>query len=880
MASPPTTHPARDDLMAYGLGKLDSAAADTIGSHLETCVECRRAVAEEYGDEFLNRLREARRPSPTPDGSVSGLARGMNRITPAKAVPPELTDSQEYTDIVELGRGGMGVVYKARNRLMDRDEVLKVMDRTVMAMPGARDRFIQEIRAASRLGHPNIVRAHSARLFGELLVFSMEFVPGDELGKLVKARGPLPVATACVYAVQVANGLQHAHEAGMVHRDIKPANLIRQVDTAKKRHTVKILDFGLAKVTSEAGYDAGLTGAGRMMGTPGYVAPEQITDAAAADIRADIYSLGCTLCYLLTGGPPFRADSLYELLRKHREEDRPQMNLVRPDVPAELAAVIGKMMAKDPAQRFQTPVEVARALAPFAKPGTSLAKPQLSQVAGPAPAAIPAAGQPSVPASPAIAAPVAPPPIVAGNNWETLASVSTAGPAPTSRSRGIPVWAWPVGVLGLLGVVLAGLLVGAMIKVKSKHGTVVLENLPPDAEVVVDGKTVTVTRNREAATISLTESGPHRVTVVQGGQVINSSEVTVTIGGEPVHVQVEQPVTAGGNSGKSPPFDQKSGQEGFVPLFNGKDLSGFFVDSGEEGAWAVVDGTLAASAPEENPRSLLKQGYLLTVREYSDFVLRLQFQQHSSEYAWGGVALRAVPHEPVRSTNPAIPVADDFPFHLTVVVGKRDPAVWSNFPTGSFWWSSQPGSPCLMTDRPPTLRPVGDWNDMEIEFRDQVLRVVVNGTEVQNVGLNRVQRPINPARGLNRFSGSIGFLKRAGEVRYRNVQIKELVPSTLPTDAATRVKPYVISTWTHTPQGGGTATIKLYSNGRINSPDSANLWVLYNDHLVLRWSDPAAPGGMWVDDCAISADGRRYNGRNLQGRPVSGVKIDDGEGPP
>jgi serine/threonine protein kinase len=196
-------------------------------------------------------------------------------------------NNPEYQNIEELGRGGMGVVYKAHKTLLGRDEVLKVMGKEIMARPGAIDRFRREIQSAARLDHPNIVRAYSARLLGDLLVFSMEYVQGEESGKLVKARSSLPVTNACYYVQQVANGLQHAHEKGMVHRDIKPANLILHVDRERKKHTVKILDFGLAMVTSEAGFNSNLTGEGRMLGTPDYIAPEQILDAQSADIRAD-----------------------------------------------------------------------------------------------------------------------------------------------------------------------------------------------------------------------------------------------------------------------------------------------------------------------------------------------------------------------------------------------------------------------------------------------------------------------------------------------------------------------------------------------------------------------------------------------------------------
>ncbi len=224
-------------------------------------------------------------------------------------------------------------------------------------------------RSAAKLQHANIVTAYSAMRFGQSLVLAMEYVEGLDLAAKVKTQGPLPVAHACYFIHQAALGLQHAHECGMVHRDIKPANLILARDG--KKAIVKVLDFGLAKVTSEGQTDSGLTREGQMVGTPDFIAPEQIRDAKSADIRADIYSLGCTLYYLLTGGPPFRGDHLWDVYQAHFSMDAGPLNLVRPEVPVELAAVVAKMMAKEPARRFQTPGEVARALTLFFKPAAT-----------------------------------------------------------------------------------------------------------------------------------------------------------------------------------------------------------------------------------------------------------------------------------------------------------------------------------------------------------------------------------------------------------------------------------------------------------------------------------------------------------------------------
>src|SRR5262249_3622003 len=155
---------------------------------------------------------------------------------------------------------------------------------------------------------------------------------------------------------QAALGLQHAHEHGMVHRDIKPSNLM--LAREGNRAIIKVLDFGLAKVQSEGAVDGGLTHEAQMLGTPDYIAPEQSSDARRADIRGDIYSLGCTLYYLLTARPPFQGDSLYDILQAHHSMDAAPLNLVRPDIPVEVAAIVAKMLAKETGRRFQKPKEV------------------------------------------------------------------------------------------------------------------------------------------------------------------------------------------------------------------------------------------------------------------------------------------------------------------------------------------------------------------------------------------------------------------------------------------------------------------------------------------------------------------------------------------
>ena len=350
-------HPPDATLKDYSNGRLDRALATAVGEHLLACPRC-RARAERARAEGLPAAGEpdsATKSAPPPRGP--GAPRGS--ATPALELP-------DYEILKRLGGGGMGVVYLARNTLMGRFEVLKVVAPHLTDRPEVLERFLQEIQSAARLHHRNIVSAYAAIRSAAGLILAMEYVDGVDLDAHVQARGPLPVVEACFYACQAALGLQHAHERGMVHRDIKPANLI--VDRSRAKGVVKVLDFGLAKVASERPPDAGLTRHGLMLGTPDYIAPEQIRDTQAADIRSDIYSLGCTLYFLLAGRPPFDGASLYDVLRSHHHDEATPLDRVRPDLPAGLAALVARMMAKAPGDRPPTPSAVVEALRPFMKP--------------------------------------------------------------------------------------------------------------------------------------------------------------------------------------------------------------------------------------------------------------------------------------------------------------------------------------------------------------------------------------------------------------------------------------------------------------------------------------------------------------------------------
>jgi serine/threonine-protein kinase len=302
-----------------------------------------------------------------------------------------------YRILDRLGEGGVSQVYKAWHTDKNCVVAVKVIREELLSNPEAFARFQREMHAVARLSHANIVSAVDSELVGQTNFFAMEYVEGTDLGKLVQLSGPLKFPLACDYIRQASLGMQHAHEHGLVHRDIKPANLLvtglsktpgppspppkgmRPAGGSGQIHelgkgVVKILDMGLARLrqSGAAGDNpVALTMEGTMMGTPDYLAPEQARNAKDADIRSDIYSLGCTFYYLLTGQPPFPGNSVMQKLFQHQKEEPKPVEAIRSNVPPELPPILKKMMAKQPADRYQTPGEVAKALEPLCLPPKS-----------------------------------------------------------------------------------------------------------------------------------------------------------------------------------------------------------------------------------------------------------------------------------------------------------------------------------------------------------------------------------------------------------------------------------------------------------------------------------------------------------------------------
>ena len=278
-----------------------------------------------------------------------------------------------YVIITKIGEGGMGMVYKAIQRSLGREVALKIVKAERLCNPRAVRRFHREAKLTAQLNHPNIVGAFDLGEVDNNLYLVMEYVKGNTLAQRVEKKGPLHVATACEYIRQTASGMQYAHQRGMIHRDIKPQNLMLTRDKA----TIKILDLGLARLT---GADGDLTGGtqitqdGAIIGSLDFMSPEQAASPHKVDLRADIYSIGCTFYYLLTGRVPFPGGTMMEKIALHRDSFPVPVDAIRPSIPAAVSKIVNRLMAKDPLDRYQSCHELIAAIDEILEPNPALNK--------------------------------------------------------------------------------------------------------------------------------------------------------------------------------------------------------------------------------------------------------------------------------------------------------------------------------------------------------------------------------------------------------------------------------------------------------------------------------------------------------------------------
>ncbi len=383
------TCPADESLRLYALGDLDEAAAEEIESHLAACAACGETIARfDSADDTLVRhlplaagegedasdvagwLESLRSGPPVGEAWAGPFDDGFIGADGAEAAAENFSN---YELLGVLGRGGMGVVYRARHRQLNRIVAVKVLSPRLTAAPEARRRFEREIQVLGGLHHPGIVMATDAGRVGGAAYLVMELVDGVDLSRLVREGGPLTVGETCEAGRQIAEALSAAHEAGAVHRDVKPSNVM--VDW---RGRVKLLDFGLAHFNAVSA-ESLETSVGRLLGTLDYMAPEQAGSGDATDAKtqasdapgttADLYGLGATLFYLLTGQPPHGSHTgrtLVQQLRAVVDGDVPRVITLRADVPAELDDFIARLLSREPSGRPASAEAVAEELTNWA----------------------------------------------------------------------------------------------------------------------------------------------------------------------------------------------------------------------------------------------------------------------------------------------------------------------------------------------------------------------------------------------------------------------------------------------------------------------------------------------------------------------------------
>jgi serine/threonine protein kinase/tetratricopeptide (TPR) repeat protein len=703
-----------------------SPAGDAAGATVADLEEFRRALLE-IGLVAEDELARFAAAAP-PDEGVLGLARTL--VTAGKLTAYQSAALYQrkgrglvigpYLILDKLGAGGMGVVFKARHRRLGPVVALKILPPSFARDRMAVSRFKREVEAAGRLNHPNIVAALEADEDRGVHFLVMEYVEGRDLDRVVRERGPLRIAEALDYLIQAARGLEAAHAQGIVHRDIKPSNLM--LDAAG---TVRVLDMGLALIVDAsnpfgAAAATRLTASGMYMGTVDYMAPEQAEDSKRADHRADIYSLGCTLFYLLTAREPFVGETVLKRLMAHQERPAPALRAARPDAPTPLEEAYQKMMAKRPADR---PVSMSEVIA-------------LLEACRAAAAELPATG------------PVVPP--------KSRPDLKVFDGAPLKRA--------PAAKAGHDATVFArrddeagGLQVGPELSLEDlvrdvRSEVPLVQPSPPTIKRAV--KSPVAPPRRTAPSRTESPRRPWRPGVVD---VLGTLGVLVAVvlglalfRGSNRPASRARPGSRGVETKDQVPpgSDQPGGQPaGYSPrtelvarkIFDGRSGQGWMLTNGKPLPRSHVQ------ADGLNPHGT--GSYLVVYQEkVSDFVLDCDYKL--SRGCNSGVFLRVGDlNDPV---NTGIEVALDD----TTGTSRHDP--------GAFY--------DLVAPRANVQKPAGEWNHLTITAQGPSLAVFLNGTEVSRIDLDEWMVPgKRPDGTAHKFRGvAIGRLARSGYIGFQD----------------------------------------------------------------------------------------------------------------
>ena len=695
----------------------------------------------------------------------------------------------EYVLLGEIGAGGMGAVYKAQHRRMKRVVALKVMSGAAMRDEAAVRRFQREVQAAAKLEHPNIVTAYDSGEAGNVKYLVMQFVDGGDLSDLVKKNGPCSVEQAVDYVLQAAKGLAFAHAEGVVHRDIKPANLLLD-----KKGIVKILDMGLARIEG----DDALTATEQVMGTVDYMSPEQAANTKQADGRSDIYSLGCTLWFLLTARKVYESDSMIGRLMAHRDAPLPSLVKTRDDVPWPLEQAFHKMIAKRPQDRLQTMAEVIEALAPFggassgsgsrsgsgSSSGTNAELASFMQAMGSGPASKSVSntgvggktigggktnltGVPDKPPSSSKTA--------TGGRFDateqfargdldtdpkTAAIPGGATAAEKGAARSKP--AKPSGMSKQAKLIAAGVAVSALVLAAG----IVVKSMSSDDNVVAAADASGAPGVVPTPTVPT--SPPIATPIPQATFSFFSPPAGAKTpkNPRPVGQKPKRDKSSRANVATGTPLPTDDAAENWENLFNGRDLTGW-TPQGYNG-WSVVNGELVGQTNRPF-------GWLMSDAEYDDFELELEYKLSADSNS--GVFFRAWPEGKTNGGDfQEVQLLDDNSPTFANMTGRNR--------TGAIFNYAAPS--------PEVRPPAGEWHTLRLAVFKNSARVWINDVQVVATEL---------ADG-KRTRGRIGFQLYPNEVAFRNIYLRELnsdgtprVPSPANTTTAGSLRRYPSEEW-------------------------------------------------------------------------------------
>jgi len=539
--------PQPELLASFCDGLIDEEDSAQIGTHIDDCTRCQGSLAtllEQPRDELLDKLRYNTGPA-DPYGAEPMCRKIVDRVAhltangdvsanavSSSAAMPDIPDLIGHYKVLRLlGQGGMGTVYQALHIDLDKVVAIKLLTERWSRNEAAVSRFRREMKAVGKLQHPNIVTAYDAGQANGTHYLVMEFVAGIDLSEVMKRHTVLGIPEACELIQQAANGLEHAARRGLVHRDIKPSNLMLTLDDDGKP-LVKVLDLGLAlladpgSATSPMEQSTDLTGIGQVMGTVDYMAPEQALNSHDVDVRADVYSLGATLCKLLTGAIPFSRVSGASIARKLAVlayESAPSISLGRPDLPPNLARLIDSMLARERDQRPATPGEVAKRLSPFT------AGCQLEGLLAIASSSETATGEFSrqtvVKPKTAEPLPETVAPVLA--DCEAALIRTDTVPPPSLSSSGSRIIQRLLPVALVCAFLFTGWNLWQTYHIQTPHGVIVLEIKDPDVQVTLGEKSFTLENSGKKYDIS---AGPQTLKIEHGGQTYETEKFNLLSG--------------------------------------------------------------------------------------------------------------------------------------------------------------------------------------------------------------------------------------------------------------------------------------------------------------------------------------------------------------